>query len=1066
MSKRWVTAAALVPIIALSLFTMSLPRVLHAQDAQLYDPAVEATANDPNVTWIFKSLLSTCPAGDSVIAAATETALGIEHPSRLRIILKYVGPFLSPTPHVGVPPDSIWVLLSRTSGNAKTNDYPVVNGFAKVFANDSTNTDGVTTITVTGFSGCGGMTVDLYVAGTLKRSGPITVRSVDTDSNGVVTTADESSGCQVNYTGSDNGTRIGEHIGHSHRQALQGTLVRRTNLHDFGTERDNVIGDGGISWSPDGVHIAYSSRDTCPLCSYEKQPCRVKYVFSDPAMGNAVRNLTFNGTPCSGASGAPCDSMDYNPTWSPLGDAVYFDRKDRVIYRKPVPGTNDNSDLVAVIGYTTSILTEAAISPDGDSLAYVHGVGDNLEIFIAPATGGSARELTTDTNADWFGPQWSPDGTFLIATRQNTTTHQSRLYKISVHGAPSPTVFYPALSTDGTDAKQASVSPDAQVVVAGTAANYSALPTTHVLDGTGATAASAIVNYAGYTFYTIAPHVSPDGTRLAQLAIDPRVVGAEQSQLWAARRNMSLPPAIASFGGSAFADSMPVVDLSVLETHALTATVSASDPEGDAITYKAHSMTDIGYDINASTGVFTWTPDRSQGGYTYKVRLQAETSSGGDDYVIARIAVSDTTHPGQVTSLAAALASWTSVLVDWTVPGEDGSVGQCSEYDVRYSTSVITAANFGSATQATGESAPPPAGNYDGVSISDLAEDTEYWFAMKARDAAGNWSLMSNVAHINTTNSNCPPPPEYCDPMRAQRAGESLGRRPGNQEGVTTGTLSLGRDNTSRTACAAELRVVGDALKWTVSSLSAEEDSTVFGGDSASIVVQVPDELNGWRTAHRLFASASGSRFALRGAGHPMRYLFRGPNTFKQAWGTVASATPGSVYQVTEARHSRLGDQMAAVDTAGSMTQPLETGDTLTVSYELVTAEADSANDWFLLVGTGSPLASTAHASRTSGLAAVVLPKAFALYANRPNPFSRVTSIAFALPRPEHVRLEVFDLLGRRVRVVASSEYPAGEHSITWDGRQEDGALAKTGVYLCRMTAGTFGARRTMVLLP
>ena len=58
-----------------------------------------------------------------------------------------------------------------------------------------------------------------------------------------------------------------------------------------------------------------------------------------------------------------------------------------------------------------------------------------------------------------------------------------------------------------------------------------------------------------------------------------------------------------------------------------------------------------------------------------------------------------------------------------------------------------------------------------------------------------------------------------------------------------------------------------------------------------------------------------------------------------------------------------------------------------------------------------------------------------------------------------------FDLLGCCVRVLADGEYPAGEHTATWNGRQDNGSAASSGVYLHRMTAGTFRAKRTVVLL-
>jgi hypothetical protein len=61
------------------------------------------------------------------------------------------------------------------------------------------------------------------------------------------------------------------------------------------------------------------------------------------------------------------------------------------------------------------------------------------------------------------------------------------------------------------------------------------------------------------------------------------------------------------------------------------------------------------------------------------------------------------------------------------------------------------------------------------------------------------------------------------------------------------------------------------------------------------------------------------------------------------------------------------------------------------------------------------------------------------------------------------VRLELFDLAGRRVRTLADRELPAGATIFSWDGREESGAPARRGVYFARLT--TPGSRRTVRLL-
>ena len=69
-----------------------------------------------------------------------------------------------------------------------------------------------------------------------------------------------------------------------------------------------------------------------------------------------------------------------------------------------------------------------------------------------------------------------------------------------------------------------------------------------------------------------------------------------------------------------------------------------------------------------------------------------------------------------------------------------------------------------------------------------------------------------------------------------------------------------------------------------------------------------------------------------------------------------------------------------------------------------------------------------------------LLPTEFALDQNHPNPFNPTTTIAFSLPAAQQVRLEIFNLLGQSVAVIADGNYPAGFHELTWDaGAQPSG---------------------------
>jgi len=79
--------------------------------------------------------------------------------------------------------------------------------------------------------------------------------------------------------------------------------------------------------------------------------------------------------------------------------------------------------------------------------------------------------------------------------------------------------------------------------------------------------------------------------------------------------------------------------------------------------------------------------------------------------------------------------------------------------------------------------------------------------------------------------------------------------------------------------------------------------------------------------------------------------------------------------------------------------------------------------------------------------------KAVVLRQNQPNPFNPATNITFALPREAEVDLAVFGVDGRRVATLASEVMSAGEHTVTWRGRDESGRRVASGTYFYRLMA-------------
>jgi hypothetical protein len=92
-------------------------------------------------------------------------------------------------------------------------------------------------------------------------------------------------------------------------------------------------------------------------------------------------------------------------------------------------------------------------------------------------------------------------------------------------------------------------------------------------------------------------------------------------------------------------------------------------------------------------------------------------------------------------------------------------------------------------------------------------------------------------------------------------------------------------------------------------------------------------------------------------------------------------------------------------------------------------------------------------------------PLAFALRQNYPNPFRGGTTIAFGLPRPSDVSIEIYNVAGRKVATVLDDAMPIGWHSASWDGRDASGNEVSAGMYFYRIEAGDKTATKKMILV-
>ncbi len=246
------------------------------------------------------------------------------------------------------------------------------------------------------------------------------------------------------------------------------------------------------------------------------------------------------------------------------------------------------------------------------------------------------------------------------------------------------------------------------------------------------------------------------------------------------------------------------------------------------------------------------------------------------------------------------------------------------------------------------------------------------------------------------------------------------------------------------------------------------DDVRVADGARAGLEVQVPSG-SGWVTLATLMPRElpTDQFVALPGNSEVRLVALGGCRLHATGRVEVIEANVGRVqHEPVGLRHSVLGELPASFGTAGVK---VGGGESLIVEFTPGEPPAGYQRDWFLEVtGVQTPGVISVGSSEISLREGDTEgpPVQFALHPAQPNPSTASVAFAFDLPEASSVRLDVFDLLGRRVAIVAEADWLAGRHRVSWDGRSSAGTLAPPGVYTIRLAATGFTARRQFVRMP
>lgn len=162
--------------------------------------------------------------------------------------------------------------------------------------------------------------------------------------------------------------------------------------------------------------------------------------------------------------------------------------------------------------------------------------------------------------------------------------------------------------------------------------------------------------------------------------------------------------------------------------------------------------------------------------YYFIIRAADEVPNwSGFSNVAVKTPSGDVTAPAAIADLSTTQVTGTSISIRWTAPGDDGNTGTATAYEIRYSSSLITASNWASATIATGAPTPASAGTVQTYTLNGLAGTRTYYIGIKASDEVGNTATLSNIVNATTTAPADVTPPAPVRDLSFRHGGQPTG---------------------------------------------------------------------------------------------------------------------------------------------------------------------------------------------------------------------------------------------------------------------------------------------------
>jgi hypothetical protein len=565
--------------------------------------------------------------------------------------------------------------------------------------------------------------------------------------------------------------------------------------------------------------------------------------------------------------------------------------------------------------------------------------------------------------------------------------------------------------------------------------------------------------------------------------------------------NVNAPPMVAS-----------IANQIVAENTLLTVTPSASDPDGDALTWSGSNLP-TGASMNASTGVFTWTPDFAQAGSYSAVTLTADDGNGGTASQAFDITVTDVNRPPAIASIPPqTVAENVLLVVTPSAVDPDGDVLTWT------ATNIPSGASVNAATGAfTWTPGYAQAGVFRDVTLtaSDGDASASAPFDITVTNANRPPVVDSIAQAIVSEESTLVVTPSAFDPDGDPLAWSSASLPEGASLDAATGALTWTPDTHAYEGApdgvydAIELAVTdgqGDtvtiplvirvtdlppviapqsvhactgetstqtlqasdedgAISWSATDLPAWVALTADGvltlmppeeafGLTFAVTVTVTDVGSGLTDSDTLsiFVDCTpASALAVRNTSQSLNRHARGGEPYRVTF-EILGAARATVLHATDVALERDGARIVADDSYGVQID----GDIATVGFSRAALAVFLAD-----VPSGEEARVNLHVR--AGASELVAPVAIAVTGiardaalrAAPTPFTRETSVEYVVPEDAPIDVAVFSADGRRVRTLARGLRHAGVYSVRWDGTNDVGLRPARGVYYVRGVVGS-----------